>query len=84
MANQRYFEVRLARSGIGRSESQKLTLAGMGLTRFGRTVCLKDTPAIRGMIYKVVHLVHLTVKEGEMPLSRRQKARAQQAAGEVG
>jgi large subunit ribosomal protein L30 len=76
MAKERYFEVRLARSGIGRSESQKLTLAGIGLTRFGRTVFLKDTPAIRGMLYKVVHLVHLTIKEGAMPPSKRARAKA--------
>jgi large subunit ribosomal protein L30 len=76
MANEKYFEVRLARSGIGRSESQKATLAGIGLTRFGRTVCLKDTPAIRGMLYKVVHLVHLTSKEGQMPQSKRAIAKA--------
>jgi len=76
MANEKYFEVRLARSGIGRSESQKLTLAGIGLTRFGRTVYLKDTPAIRGMLYKVVHLVHLTSKVGAMPQSKRARAKA--------
>lgn len=75
MANEKYFEVRLARSGIGRSDSQNATLAGIGLTRFGRTVCLKDTPAIRGMLYKVVHLIHLTSKEGEMPASKRAMAR---------
>lgn len=76
MANEKYFEVRLARSGIGRSGSQKLTLAGIGLTKFGRVVCLKDTPAIRGMLYKVVHLIHLTSKDGPMPASKRAAARA--------
>lgn len=76
MASENYFEVRLARSGCGRSGSQRATLAGIGLTRFGRTVCLKDTPAIRGMLYKVVHLIHLTSKEGEMPLSHRAQGAA--------
>jgi large subunit ribosomal protein L30 len=81
MAETRHFEVRLARSGAGRSETQRLTLAGLGLSRFGRTVFLKDTPPIRGMLYKVVHLIHLVVRDGEAPaLSSRAKARAAAAS----
>jgi large subunit ribosomal protein L30 len=80
MANERYFEVRLARSGLGRSHTQRLTLAGIGLTKFGRVVFLKDTPAIRGMLYKVVHLIHLTAKEGTVPPSKRALARAAASA----
>ncbi len=79
MATENYFEVRLARSSIGRSGTQKLTLAGIGLTKFGRVVFLKDTPAIRGMLYKVVHLIHLTRKEGPMPISKRAQAKAASA-----
>ncbi len=45
------------RSGIGRPESQKKTLRGLGLTKLNKTVVLNDTPAIRGMIRKVSHLV---------------------------
>jgi large subunit ribosomal protein L30 len=45
------------RSGINRPEKQKLTLKGLGLTRLHRTVLLNDTPAIRGMIRAVSHLV---------------------------
>ena len=48
----KHFRVKLKRSGIGRPETQKKTLKGLGLTRFGKTVSLKDTPAIRGMIRK--------------------------------
>ena len=36
----------------------------------------EDTPAVRGMLYKVVHLVKVTAKTGEMPLSSRAKARS--------
>jgi large subunit ribosomal protein L30 len=76
MAATKHFEVELVRSGAGRSESQRKTLQGIGLTRFGRKVFLKDTPAVRGMLYKVVHLLQVTPKNGEMPLSSRAKARA--------
>jgi len=45
------------RSGIGRTEDQRLTLRGLGLTRMHKSVVLKDTAPIRGMIRKVQHLV---------------------------
>ena len=50
VADQHYFEVVQARSGTGRPDGQKRTLAGLGLGRIGRTVSLRDTPPIRGMI----------------------------------
>ncbi len=50
-------KVTLIRSGINRPEDQKLTIKGLGLTRMHRSVVLNDTPAIRGMIRKVSHLV---------------------------
>lgn len=45
------------KSGIGRSDSQKKTLEGLGLRGPQRSVILQDTPSIRGMIRKVSHLV---------------------------
>jgi large subunit ribosomal protein L30 len=50
-------KVTLTRSGINRPEQQKLTIKGLGLTRMHKSVILNDTPAIRGMIRKVSHLV---------------------------
>ena len=50
-------KVKLVRSMIGRPEKQRKVLRGMGLTRLNKTVELKDTPEIRGMIKKVTHLV---------------------------
>ena len=50
-------EVTLVRSGVKRPETQQRTLRGLGLTRMHRTVTLQDTPAIRGMVRKVSHLV---------------------------
>ena len=50
-------KVTLIRSEITQPETQRRTLRGLGLTRMNRTKELKDTPAIRGMIRKVSHLV---------------------------
>ena len=52
-------QVTLVRSGNKRPETQRRTLQGLGLTKMHRTVRLKDTPAIRGMIRKVSHLVEV-------------------------
>ncbi len=76
MTDKHYFEVVQARSGTGRPDTQKRTLAGLGLGRIGRAVSLRDTPAIRGMIYKVVHLVTVSRKTGPLPLSQRARRRA--------
>lgn len=45
------------KSEIGRPEKQKKVLKGMGLTKLNKTVTLADTPQVRGMINKVIHLV---------------------------
>ena len=50
------------RSAIGRLSGQRKTLIGLGLNKIGRTRELEDTPAVRGMINKVKHLVRV---EGE-------------------
>ena len=50
-------KVTLLRSEIGTSPRQRLTLRGLGLRRIGRSVIVKDSPAVRGMIAKVAHLV---------------------------
>jgi large subunit ribosomal protein L30 len=47
----------LKKSGIGTSPRQRATLKGLGLTRIGRAVILKDSPPIRGMLAAVAHLV---------------------------
>jgi large subunit ribosomal protein L30 len=46
-------------SSIGRPEKQHKTLRGLGLTRIGRRRTLEDTPAVRGLIAKVAHLVKI-------------------------
>ena len=44
-------------SPIGRKPGQKETLIGLGLNKMHRSRTLEDTPAVRGMILKVAHLV---------------------------
>ena len=50
-------KVRWVRSAIGYNRKQRATLTGLGLRRLNQTVDLEDTPAVRGMIDKVIHLV---------------------------
>ena len=51
--------VRQTGSPIGRKPAQRQTLMGLGLNKVGRTKELEDTPAVRGMIRKVAHLVEV-------------------------
>ncbi|MDA0261908.1 MAG: 50S ribosomal protein L30 [Proteobacteria bacterium] len=44
-------------SPIGRPAKQRQTLVGLGLNKMHRSRILEDTPAVRGMINKVKHLV---------------------------
>ena len=50
-------KVTLVKSTIGRIESHKATVRGLGLRRMHHTVELQDTPAIRGMINTVGYLL---------------------------
>jgi len=50
-------KVTLVRSLIGRIESHKATVRGLGLRRMHHTVEVQDTPAIRGMINTVGYLL---------------------------
>ena len=52
-------KVTLVKSGIGKNKKIRQTLTGLGLTKLNKTVELKNTPAIRGMIRKVSFLVRI-------------------------
>lgn len=52
-------KITLKRSLIGRPEDQKLTVKTLGLRKLNHTVTQKDSPAIRGMINKVSHLIEV-------------------------
>ena len=54
-------KITLVRSTIGRLQAQKDTVRALGLRKMHQTVEHADTPAIRGMIKRVAHLV--TVEE---------------------
>jgi large subunit ribosomal protein L30 len=51
--------IKLVKSGIGYSRRHKGTIRALGLRRLGDVVEQVDTPAIRGMIDKVSHLVQV-------------------------
>jgi len=59
MSQERQISVTLKRSGIGRPRDQRATLQGLGLTKLHKRVVLKDTPEIRGMLAKVIHLIEV-------------------------
>ena len=65
MANQRTdskggtVKVKLIRSPMGFNRNQLAVVTGLGLRRLRHTVEVKDTPAARGMIHKVRHLVEV-------------------------
>jgi large subunit ribosomal protein L30 len=50
-------KITLVKSPIDRPETQKLTVKGLGLRKVNSVVVKEDTPAIRGMIRKIQHLV---------------------------
>ena len=52
-------KVKMVKSEIGRPEKQRKILRGMGLNKLNNSVTLSDTPQIRGMINKVIHLVSM-------------------------
>ena len=59
MASQKTVKVTQTGSPIRRRNDQRQTLAGLGLNKMHRTSELEDTPAVRGMIRKVQHLVRV-------------------------
>ena len=52
-------------SAIRRHHSQRETLIGLGLNKIGRVKEVADTPATRGMIAKVAHLVRVHADKGK-------------------
>lgn len=50
-------KVTLKHSTIGRSQKQIACVKGLGLRKLGKSRVLENTPAVRGMVKKVLHLV---------------------------
>ena len=64
MADVRKLKVTQVRSPIGRPAKQRQTLIGLGLNKMNRSRVLEDTPAVRGMINRVRHLIAVEPVEG--------------------
>ena len=59
MADKKTLKVTQTGSPIRRPQYQRQTLIGLGLNKMHKTRELEDTPAVRGMIAKVNHLVRV-------------------------
>jgi len=68
-------KVKLVKSFSGSSGEMLDTIRGLGLKKFGEERLLKDTPAIRGMVFKVKHLVSLETVDTEASAPKRRKPR---------
>ena len=64
-ATKRTVKVTQIGSPIGRADVQRQTLIGLGLNKLHRSRVLEDTPAVRGMITAVHHLVKVEEQAGE-------------------
>jgi len=54
-----HIKVTLRHSAIGRPDRQLETIKGLGLRKIGSSRVLENTPAVRGMVKKVLHLVEV-------------------------
>lgn len=68
-------KVKLTKSFSGSSEEQLATIRSLGLKKFGDERLLQDTPAVRGMVNKVRHLVTSETVQGDAPKPSRRKPR---------
>jgi large subunit ribosomal protein L30 len=57
MSERRKIRVTQVRSAIGFDRRQRATLRGLGILRHQQSALVEDTPAVRGMIAKVIHLL---------------------------
>jgi large subunit ribosomal protein L30 len=57
-------KVTLKHSTIACSDNQRLNVMGLGLRKVGASRILENTPAVRGMVKKVLHLVQVEEVEG--------------------
>ena len=56
--------VKQVRSGIGHADTYRRTLKALGLRHHQQQVVVADNPSIRGMLFKVRHLVEVTPLKG--------------------
>ena len=53
-------KVTLTRSTIGLTRRQRATITGLGLRRINHSRLLENTPAVRGMVKRVIHLIDVS------------------------
>lgn len=63
-SKQKILRITLVKSPIGYTQRHKATIRALGLRRMHQTVEHEDTPSLRGMLYKVNHLVKVVEVEG--------------------
>ena len=67
-------KVTYKKSTIGYAHDQKRTVASLGLRKLNQSVLLPDNPAVRGMVFKVRHLVAVEeVPEESSPQQKSQR-----------
>ncbi len=52
-------KIKQKKSSIGKPKTQKLTIKGLGFKKLNQVIEVENTPSIRGMIKKVIHLVEV-------------------------
>ncbi len=55
-------KVTLVKSGIGQNKRIRDTLRALGFRKLNQTIWVKNNPAVRGMLRKVVHLVKIELE----------------------
>lgn len=59
MAKEKKIKITLVKSAIGYDKSQKQTVRALGLLKMNASRIVRDTPHMRGMIFKVQHLLDI-------------------------
>ena len=61
--DQKMIQIEQVKSPIGYNKKQREVLRGLGLRRIRHVVTRQDSPAVRGMIAKVAHLVNIVEEQ---------------------
>ena len=64
LSQTKILRITLVKSPIGYTQRHKATIRALGLRRMHQTVDQEDSPSLRGMLYKVNHLVKVVEVEG--------------------
>ncbi|MFH1223920.1 MAG: 50S ribosomal protein L30 [Pseudomonadota bacterium] len=59
VSKKKTLKVKLIKSACNSTPKVKATVVGLGLRKLHKTVTLEDTPCVRGMINKIIHMVEV-------------------------